>query len=299
MAYRRSSRTTRRPRRRTVRRRTTRTTRRSRPTRVRSSGRLTRRIANVASVKKMDNMANWVPVSSINPGGAGNFAVQGINPTADPVGFLFCPTARVFEGTQNDLSDRNAQTIFARGYREWTDIRMSGAQPFRWRRIVFSAKGLPDKFLAADPTFISAYYSTTTTSGYVRQSNVLPSGAFGIVNSILFKGVASVDWSTPMSAKVDTQKLTVHSDKSMVLNPGNQSGLLRNVKNWYPLNRNLTYGDDEAGTGLLTSPFASPLDRHGMGDLFIYDLFESVSNTADTTLGVRHQGTFFWHEKAA
>lgn len=297
MPPRRTIRSRRRPRRRRVIRRTTRTRRR---TRIARSRVLTRRIANVASVKKQDNMSNWVPDSSVNPGGAGQFTQQAINPTAIPVGFLFCPTAREFEPTQNDLADRNAQTIYARGYREQTDLRLSGSQPYRWRRIVFSCKGLPDKFLTQDPTFGTSYFSLQVSpAGYVRQSNVLPVNAFAIVNSVVFKGTISNDWISPMNAKTDTQKLTIHSDRSMVLNPGNQSGLFRNVKNWYPLNKNLTYSDDEAGTSISTSRFSSPYDRRTMGDLFIYDLFESISNVQDSQLLVRHQGTFYWHEKAA
>lgn len=296
MAYRRSTRRSTRPRRRRAIRRTTRTRRRPRVNRVRT---LTRRIANVASVKKQDNMSNWIPNSSTSPGGAGQFGVQSINPAAAPVGFLFCPTARDFDPDRSELDVRNAQTIYAKGYKEQTDIRMAGAQPFRWRRICFSGKGLPDKFIASDPTFVKEYYTLLTSpAGYVRQSNVLPSGAFGIVNNLVFKGTIGNDWNTPMNAKPDTERLVIHSDVTHVLNPGNQAGLFKVYNQYYRMNKNLTYGDDEAGTSTSTIPFAAPT-RFGMGDFFIYDLFESVTSTADTVLGVRHQGTFYWHEKAA
>lgn len=299
MAYRRSTRRSTRSRRRRTTRRTTRTRRSTRTNRVRSTRRLTRRIANVASVKKQDNMSNWVPTSSVNPGGAGQFGVQAINPATGPISFLFCPTAREFDPDRSELDVRNAQTIYARGYKEQTDIRMTGPQPFRWRRICFSGKGVPDKFLASDPTFVKEYYTLLVSpAGYVRQSNVLPSGAFGIVNSLLFKGTINNDWVTPMNAKPDTDRFVIHSDVTHVLNPGNQAGLFKVYNNYYPMNKNLTYGDDEAGTSLSTSPFAAPT-RFGMGDYFIYDLFESVNATLDTQLGVRHQGTFYWHEKAA
>lgn len=258
---------------------------------------MTRRIVNSASIKKQDNMSSWVPTVQTSPGGAGTFSSYTLAPSLLPSTFLFCPSAREIDNVSQDLADRNAQLCYARGYKETCDMRIAGGMPFRWRRIVFRCKGLPNIFLASDPTYVSSYYSLQTSpNGYVRQTNPLPSGAYLITNSFVFKGSQTLDWINPLQAKVDTQKVDLMYDKTISLNPGNQTGSFHTYHHWFPVNKNIQYSDDEAGAGMTTSAFSTQ-NKPGCGDVFIYDLFESNAPTGDDRLNIRFQGTWYWHEK--
>lgn len=257
---------------------------------------MTRRIVNIASVKKQDNMSQWVPTTPTNPAGAGAFTPASITATGTPIGVLFCPSARDLEQTNNDMDDRNQQLVFARGYKETCDMRVLGSVPFRWRRIVFSCKGLPALFQSSDPTFNSNYFQFESASGIVRQTTPLPSGGYGLTNAYLFKGQVNLDWHNPLQAKVDTQRVNLHYDKTVGMNPGNQTGSFHTYHHWFPINRNIMYSDDEAGVGGETSRFSS-LAKPGIGDVFVYDLFESTRLSETDTLQVRFQGTWYWHEK--
>jgi len=293
--YSRRRRTTRRAPRRTTFR--PRTLRRTRPSYRRRRPMMSRRrILNVTSQKKQDNMTQFVPTDPINsPGGTGVFGDQIITAGSGTACFLFCPSARQFQTTQNDESDRNSKNTYARGYKEITTLKVSGGTPWRRRRIVFSMKGLPEYLLTQISTFTANYYRLQTSAGYVRQSAVLAAANVGVVNTVVFQGALGSDWSFQMNAKTDSTRITVLSDSVININPGNASGSVRTVKQWYPLNKNLVYGDDESGAGTASSDF-STLAKPGMGDVFIFDIYESALVNTDQ-LSVNNQGTYYWHEK--
>lgn len=297
MVSRRSTRPSRRSRRRTVRRRTTRTRRSTRVNRRRARPSV-RRITDITATKKQDNMLQWVPTDPTNnPSGAGTPSSIEVIAAATSYGFLYCPTARRFEDTQNDMSDRNRQYTFARGYKEVSTLKVQGGIPWRRRRIAFSIKGLPSQLLSIASSFIPGFfYKFDSTVGVVRQMALLPSAQRTALQTILFKGSFNEDWLDPMLAKVDTQRVTLHSDTITSLNPGNSNGTVRVLKQWYPLNKTLCYQDDEDGSSTTVNEFSTQ-SKVGMGDFFIYDIYESVLVDPAQKLQINQEGTYYWHEK--
>lgn len=117
------------------------------------------------------------------------------------------------------------------------------------------------------------------------------------MNAILFKGSQGVDWLDPILAPVDTSRVDLKYDKTQRLCSGNQSGMFKEVKLWHPMNKNLTYQDDESGEVMTTSVFSVD-DKRGMGDYMVLDLFSSLLGTSTSDiLSVTYQASLYWHEK--
>jgi len=271
-------------------RRTRRTFRRRRPMMSR------RRILNVTSEKKQDNMTQFVPTDVNTPGGAGLLIEQVINSNG---AFLFCPNARPFQTTQNDESDRNSKNTFARGYKEVSVLRLSGGIPWRRRRICFTMKGLTDYMFTQNTAFVDAQVALQTSQGMVRQQAVLTATNNTALQSLVFQGAVGQDWVYVMDAKTDSTRIKVLSDTMVTINPGNQTGNIRTLKQWYPLNKTLVYNDDESGAGTTSSQFSTRA-RPGMGDFFIYDIYEQAlipGSGVTSELGIHNQGTYYWHER--
>ncbi len=106
--------------------------------RVRRRPMTKRRILNVTSKKKQDNMLPYVQ----NAQGAGQALGPIVIPSTGVTSFIFSPTARNYDPIGDTTSTRNSQTIFARGFKEKISMRMSDGTAWRWRRIIFAAKGL-------------------------------------------------------------------------------------------------------------------------------------------------------------
>lgn len=281
-------------------RRTTRVIRRTRPIRRRRISR--RAILNVSSTKKQDNMLTWIPSNPVDPAGAGTTGDATLAANQTFYANLFCPTARLIDGdgiTKYESSGRQNQFTYSKGYKEVTTVRLTGPTPYRLRRMVFSLKGFADGLRTVDTTFIPdffTHYVATGGIGYVRQVTPLTNPATANVHTYIFKGTANRDWFSPFNAKLDTQFLKVHSDRTYNFNPPNQGGVVRILKNWYPTNKNLVYDDDENGTTEASSPFSTN-NSNSMGDLFVYDIWQSINTDASSQLSFNHEGTYYWHER--
>lgn len=248
-------------------------------------------------------MLTWRPADDGNPAGAGTAADLVMGATQGVTTTFFCPTARNLDtdgGAKNEMSARNTPNTYARGYKEVTTYRLTGGIPWRHRRICFTVKGLPGAlFGAAVPTvglFTQDFYFLYTSSGVVRQTVILNSAKEAFLTALVFKGNQGNDWFSPFNAKVDTQRVSIVSDKTMILNPGNATGHASTRKRWYPMNKRLLYGDDENFTGSSSTPF-STTGKAGMGDFFILDFFQSTLTDSNSGLSVNHEGTYYWHER--
>jgi len=158
-------------------------------------------------------------------------------------------------------------------------------------------KGGPALFLSGDAGFATQYYTLATSIGQVRQNAVLPVNLQNVITSLIFRGSVNIDWFSPFNAKVDTSRVSIHSDRTVIINPGNATGSHKLKKMWYPINKNIVYGDDEQGPSINTTPFSTQ-GRQGLGDVFIFDLYQStVSEGGAAAMGVNHEGTYYWHEK--
>lgn len=263
-----------------------------------------RRVLNITSRKKHDNMLTWIPSDPTNPAGSGAAGNLTLSSSSEIVTYnLFCPSARQLDAdgtTDDEPQARSAQNTYARGYRETSTIRTNGPAPLRFRRIVFSIKGLPARLLQATGNLLTAdFYRLYTSFGYVRQTTSLGDTFAGQINNILFNGVTGQDWFSPFNAKVDTSRARIHSDRTYNVNAGSSGGTCRVLKHWYGLNKSLVYNDDEAGITVDTSEFSTQA-KPGMGDVFVYDIYQMVPTAGSdptTTVAVNHEGTYYWHER--
>lgn len=259
-----------------------------------------RRILNVASKKKQDNMLSWRPTDAGNPAGAGapGDLVVLANDTITTT--LFSPTARRLDITspfKDEPSARTQSQTYARGYKEVSTYRVVGGAPFRHRRIVFALKGLPNylRDLSAGLFTPDFYFAEFATVGNVRMLTPLSATFSTIIAGHLFRGFQGRDWQSPFNAKVDTTRVSLISDHTTVFNPPNESGVNRVIKKWYPLNKNLLYDDDENGETVTGNPF-SVTSKPGMGDCYIIDFYQSTASK-DASLLVNHEGTYYFHER--
>lgn len=248
-----------------------------------------RHILNLTSRKKKDNMI------SIAVGGSPGAISVATNYTA-----IFCPTARplstVANGTKDQESDRTQSETYARGVKERVNLAISGGNCWRWRRIGFSVKGFFDLFVSLQ----TAAYARSLTLGQVRPTNVdfSASADYTAFLGYLFDGTQNVDWFDIYNAKVDTDRVKLHYDKTYTFNPGNASGMTKVIKHWHPLNSSLHYGDDENGISESTIANAS-LGRHGMGDYFIVDFIQRATGAVGDGSAFIYDAetTYYWHER--
>lgn len=220
---------------------------------------------------------------------------------------VWCATARslVTAGVTDqyiDAADRCSTTCYMRGLKENLRIQTNSPMPWLWRRIVFTSKG--NTFLnsapADTPTQTYRVYSDTSI-GIARQwfnlqANSMPSTVNGF-NGIIFKGALNQDWNDVITAKVDTTRITVKSDRTCTIRTGNNNGHFSDRKLWYPMNANLVYDDDEAGAGTTTQYFSTDA-KGGMGDVYVVDYLVPGLGAASTDIiNLNSTATLYWHEK--
>ncbi|QCS37581.1 capsid protein [Tortoise genomovirus 18] len=280
----------------------------TRPSYRRKSGGMSRkRILNVTSTKKQDNMLSFS--NTDNTGGSKTVAAGGlyVNGAYSYGMSVWCATARsmVTAGVTDqyiDAADRCSATCYMRGLKENLRIQTNSPMPWLWRRIVFTTKG--NTFLNAAPadTPTQTYRAYSDTSiGIARQwfnlqANSMPSTVNGF-NGIIFKGTFNQDWNDVITAKVDTSRITVKSDRTCTIRTGNSNGHFSDRKLWYPMNANLVYDDDESGAGTTTQYFSTDA-KAGMGDMFVIDYLVPGLGAASTDIiNLNSTATLYWHEK--
>lgn len=249
-----------------------------------------RRILNITARKKQDNM---IPTRSdadgSNAGNGGQTMVGNIRST-----FIWCPTGRDKQSADPTAqSTRETDNCFIRGIKENITLVTNTSAAWRWRRIVFAVKGLPTLL---QPLVVNAQGA----QGYVRlipnYSTVAATVGRNVIEGLVFRGNAGTDWQTVMTAKVDTQRVTLLSDRTRTLNSGNGNGRFFKHKQWYPVNKTLVYNNDETGETENTAEF-STLAKPGVGDIFILDFFDCASQNVVDQLFFEPEATVYWHEK--
>ena len=263
-----------------------------------------RSLLNITSVKKYDTMAP-------NRGYPASTAAMGLLPVQPGVNtwILWCPTGRdMREIYPNDKvgvpSGRNSTTCFIRGVKEkWTVLAPDGT-PWRWRRIAFTAKGqLPLGEEFEGDRSVSVITDSDGRQTYYRNMAPLPVGSIQPLADILFKGTQDVtgslgyqDWNDVITAPVDTTRFKILDDRVRHLTAGNDAGMARNVSHWTGVNKNLVYGDEEAGGQIITSS-KSTIGRPGIGDVYFLDIFAPLAASGGEAIGVGCTATVYWHER--
>jgi len=253
-------------------------------------------------------MLSWSNTS--NTGASQTVAVQTAFVNATQTGwFVFTPTAMNLSangGGPNlkiNSAERTATTCYMRGFSEHLRVQTSSGLPWFHRRICFAIRGPGpfNNFNKAD-TPTQAYQNYVDTSNGMERLwlnltiNAAPN-TYTDQKSLLFKGNEGQDWNDPILAPLDTSRLDVKFDKTFVYRSGNASGTLRERKLWHPMNKNLVYGDDEAGEGLIDTYYSTSA-KPGMGDYYIVDIVQGgVGGTASDILNIFSNSTLYWHEK--
>lgn len=206
------------------------------------------------------------------------------------------PAAAGNGANSNSAAVRAADTCYIRGFRENVRFSGAGSAPWQWRRIVFSCKGLIATLQAGTGSTFQAY-TELNTAGVVRLwQNLRGAATDAFIQGVLFKGQQNVDYLSVLTAKVDTNQVKLHSDVTRTLKSGNAGGMLFSYTNWYPVNANVTYGNDESGDQETNVQSFSSLGRGGLGDVYVYDILDCV-NTSDSNAFIVSATTLYWHEK--
>lgn len=209
-------------------------------------------------------------------------------------------------GSVVEPAARTATTCYMKGFAENIRIETSTGNPWFHRRICFTSKnplffirnpadaaGTERNYIAAGE-YVNTYgpnrLAANMTIDTLQQTYLGQKG-------ILFKGDEGVDWDDVITAPIDTARVDLKFDKTWVYKSGNERGILKDVKLWHPMNKNLTYDEDEFGLSQ-TSSSVSVYDKRGMGNYHVLDIFSqgSSGSTADR-LSFRATSTMYWHEK--
>lgn len=185
-----------------------------------------------------------------------------------------------------------------------------------WRRICFYSHG---RFDMAKPIVSE---NPNTNNDYLRRNlaEFLPGvgRADEVTGEFLWQGTSGVDYTedTRMYGRLDPQRVRVVSDRKMDLNPnyemfdpadpGGTLGKHVSRKLWHPVNRNMTYEQDESG-GDKDVPAATSgwtTTRPGTdGNYYILDIFHTGRGDTlpdpDTVVCGQFnlQSTVYWHER--
>ncbi|WGD01149.1 MAG: capsid protein [Genomoviridae sp.] len=267
-----------------------------------------RRVIDIVSKKKSDTM---VGLNVTQSEGTRSYSVIMGN-TYNTM--LWCPTARYKAGYGgSSLAARDAPSAFWKGVSEKIHIEADTSDPWLWRRIVFEYEGgfnvesIPsEKYFATErdidgilPVPGSGVDRTNPTGlagidRYNRAMEPLSSDELTFIWDVVFKGQRFIDWTDPTTAVADSKNLKIHSDKTRVMKSGNDSAIYNNFKVYHPLNKTMTYREDESGSLEITSALADK--KSPLQDVFILDLF-AQSSLAPGNLSFSTTATGYWHEK--
>lgn len=290
---------------------------RYRKQRGRMSRRTRRAVLDVTTKKKQDNMMIETNVTVDNPSATlssqnpavlrGNFIGVGVpdDPTNTNIldrtcyAFLWCATARGFSDGASDLGVRSSLNPYMVGLRENIEIQTNNGTPWQWRRICFRSKRDMAVQLGLGAT--TKYYTPLSDGSARRTVKTLSgnrnAGEQYALFELLFQGQNATDWVDPMVAKMDTTRFSVESDTIKTIGTGNESGMIRKYKRWYPMRKTLVYNGDESSGKMVSGNF-STWDPPGMGDYYVVDLFRARYGAgASSVLTFSPQATLYWHER--
>lgn len=238
-------------------------------------------------------------------------AVPGSTPIPGNLGvqiFAFQATARLaFDGnapsTVSEQSSRTAQTCYMVGLKERVTLRTSTNSPWIWRRICFTSLTTAFNTFDSTPPPIPAGFHAegSGTIGTLRAVSDL-NLALNLplrqkLTDLIFRGTQNVDWISPIDAPLDPARIRIKYDKRMVINSGNDVGVMRTYSRWHGMRHNLVYNDFEVGAQT-TSSFYTANDRRSMGDYYVIDMFEPQTGaTADDQVLFAPEARLYWHEK--
>jgi len=264
-------------------------------------------ILNTTSQKKRDKMLTWTNITAANPFGSTTYtASPAILAGNTPLYVIpWCATGR--DATINlagvkpnkyDQATRTASSCYMVGLKESIEVQCADGLPWQWRRVCFTFKGglTLNSFLPSSttPGFSAA---TEISQGYVRPLNALTASQYATFFQLLFQGAVANDWTDPMTAKLDSERISVKYDKTHTIASGNEQGVIRKYSRWHGMGHNLQYDEDEVG-GTVATGMTSVESKIGMGDYWVVDIIKPrMSATSSNQLSFNCESTLYWHER--
>lgn len=216
---------------------------------------------------------------------------------------IFMPTARDMDATNTKgiRSARSSTECYYVGLKEQIRISTNSGLPWMWRRLCFTLKGNALQRAEGESPTIPLPFYREDSSGYTRTMIELSrnnnGNQLGRILAVIFQGSQGNDWVNPITAPVDTARITLKYDRVTSIASGNSNGVLRDYKKWHPMRQNLVYDDEEIGNAE-GSAFISTQGKAGMGDYYVCDIFNpGVGGTSSDLLYVEPTSTIYWHEK--
>ncbi|UXN80213.1 MAG: Cap [Gemykroznavirus sp.] len=194
--------------------------------------------------------------------------------------FLWTPTGRLRDPDENQ---RNRQTVFAKGVYDRWRLTTTDSSVWTWRRIIFRSHIKYSDGLA---------YNNTKT--YFRNCQIDTAQHQAVLEDLL-TGTVNADWVDPMLGKIDRTHITILSDRIRYLRPKGEKGDLHVYDQYIPINRNITYNDEEVLGGDNSQPWASD-SRANPGNVYVFDIMKSNNGTG-APLRYACESTYYWHEK--
>lgn len=261
--------------------------------------------------KKRDTMVNaYASGSNPDPATVASTFGGGIVITAAPSGlkgtpgthmFIFNPMRRTLVPSNAYYSAaRTSSDVFAVGFSEKFEIIPSDSSCWIWRRIVVSQKEVWGTAAVQAQMGAQAPSGNTTRQlidiGMTSSTQAFQD-VYDEVLDKLFAGVATTDWNNTMTARIDTRRFTVHTDKTRRITSGNAASSPRTIRTYTKFNKMMYFDDEENGTTMSPS-YNLVTDKRGMGTITVFDLFQCPAPlvaTSNITVGVN--STMYWHEK--
>lgn len=268
-----------------------------------------KRILNISSTKKRDNMMSWTGVGTTVSQGPYNMIGKKYNANIGAYIVPWIATARDMtignpgdRPAPGDKATRTATTCYMKGLSETIKFYTTTSLPWEWRRICFTFKG---DLLSTTNTNVRIPLWFETSAGYGRYNLGMTSldatadqqALIGKFLVHMFDGSYGSDYSDVMLGKVNRTMLHVEYDRTISLKSPNDAGLQTVRRLWHPMNKNIVYDDFESG-GRESSGTLSTEGRPGMGDYYVVDIFKPHPNaTDDDRLQFHPQACLYWHEK--
>lgn len=262
-----------------------------------------RRILNITTKKKQDNMVVTTNIQAGSATGATDYTNQ---PAILSGGFTYimpwiCTARNLTKGSGTDLgapvddATRTAHTCYMRGLKERIQLQSNSGAAWQWRRICFTMKG-DDLYDFTANNF--TWWRATAAAGVVRSiQNIAGLSGGQVLIEKLFKGQQSVDWSSYFTAKIDNSRVSLKYDKTRIFQSGNANGFMRNVQMWHPMNSNLRYEEDESGDDYTGNAYSVD-SKIGMGDFYVIDIIScGTGATTSDRMSFDPEATLYWHEK--
>lgn len=280
--------------------------------RIYKKKRYARKVLNVSTRKKQDNMQPVVinvtgPIGTPTPG---PFSMDATN------GLQIClwnatwrPKLTQLGGAQPTVDDdatRSSTRTYMKGLSERIEIQTSGSAAWEWRRITFTFFSNHFYLFNDNPleNGTAVRYNIETNSGVNRAltffngANPLDAQLVTQLFAYVFKGAQDTDWRNPLTAKTHSDRVRIKSDRTRVIRSGNDAGVIKKYKLYHPMEQALIYDEDESG-GVVGDGVLSAAVNQSMGDYYVLDIFKPTlaAESTEETLSFAPEATLYWHER--